>query len=203
MRGEPLSHEQLRRMYITDGQSASSIAKALKCSPNRVNYWLDKYGIQKRSIADAIYLKYNPNGDPFVFTPPKTVEEAFLYGLGLGLYWGEGNKLNPTAVRLGNTDPGLIKQFIRFLRTFYHLPDTKIRFGIQIFSDTNPKDALRYWMKELGFPKSHFGKVIVTPSRSPGSYRRKMEHGVLTVYVSNRNLRNVLVEEIEKNRRMP
>lgn len=45
----------------------------------------------KRSISDAIYAKRNPGGDPFTVVSPSIVSDAFLFGLGTGIYWGEGS----------------------------------------------------------------------------------------------------------------
>ena len=73
------------------------------------------------------------------------------------------------------------------------MPD-KLRFGLQIFSDTDPEIALDYWAKIIGFSKKQFlPKVVVTPSRGVGSYRKKSEYGVLTVYFHNKKLKNLLM----------
>lgn len=61
---------------------------------------MDKYQIKRRSISDAIYHKHNPKGDPFKVKPINNIEEAQLLGMGLGLYWGEGNKANKDLVTL-------------------------------------------------------------------------------------------------------
>jgi len=78
--------------YQIKRKSVSDISKLLKCSQNTVTYWLQKYNIKKRNISDALYIKNNPRGNPFLFKTPKNSQQWFLYGLGLGLYWGEGNK---------------------------------------------------------------------------------------------------------------
>lgn len=197
MKGEPLGREILVELYIEQKLSAADVAKRLHCSTNKVHYWLARRGIRARSRSDASYAKHNPDGDPFCFERPRTVDTAFLFGLGLGLYWGEGNKRNRTAVRLGNTDPRLIQMFLHFLTNIYGLERRKIRFGLQIFSDMNPRKALAFWSKALGYSTACFGKVVVTPSRGVGTYREKTKHGVLTVYVSNKKLRDLLVRQIE------
>lgn len=135
------SQNYLKEQYINKKLSAKQISKLLHCSENKVHYWLKKYKIEKRSIKDAMYLKLNPLGDPFNFKKPATDQEWFLYGLGIGLYWGEGNKANKHAVRLGNTDPYLIKLFLQFLTEIYCIDNKRLRFGLQIFSDTNPESA--------------------------------------------------------------
>lgn len=193
---------KLVRWYVQDKKSTKQISHLLKCSENKVTYWLQKHQIAKRSIADAMYARYNPHGHPFAFQQPRRADEWFLYGLGLGLFWGEGNKVNRHSVRLGNADPALIKTFLRFLREVYHIDESKLRFGIQVFSDVAPEHALSFWRRQLGVPKSAFSKVVVTPSRRTGTYRKKSQYGVLTVYFSNVKLRDIIVSAIEELRKI-
>lgn len=192
-----LSKEILDELYINKKLSSSMIASRLKCSENKVNYWLEKYAIPKRSISDAMYIKYNPKGDPFVIKEPKTIDEAILYGLGIGLYWGEGNKKNKNSIRLGNTDPQLVKKFIEFLEKSFNVKRSKLKFWIQIFSDISPKKSLKFWQKELNVLPSQFGKVTVTQSRGVGTYKNKMKYGVLTVYFNNTKLRDIMCKLIK------
>ena len=157
------------------------IAEELGCSVNKVVYWMDQHEIKRRSISDAVYQKHNPLGDPFTIKPIKTMADAKLLGMGIGLYWGEGNKANKHAIRLGNTDVELIKEFMRFLMQLFGVKKDKLRFGLQIFSDINPEEALKFWVDQLGVEPSQFSKIVVTISGSIGTYRNKSEHGVLTV----------------------
>lgn len=200
MRGTSLEKETLEKLYLIKKKSAHEIAQVFSCSEHKVNYWLEKHNIRKRSISDAVYLQKNPHGDPFTFSQPKKPEEWFLFGLGLGLYWGEGTKKNKLTVRLGNTDPALIKRFLEFLEKAYQVEEHKIRFGLQVFSDMSAQKALHFWCTFLDVSPQKFGKVIITPARSIGTYREKTKHGVLTVYVSNKKLRDILCGEIEKLR---
>ena len=117
----------------------------------------------------------------------------FLFGLGLGLYWGEGTKANKHSVRLGNTDPDLIVKFIQFLMRFFKIQKKDMRFGLQIFSDMHPQEAMNYWRKKLGVRKDQFYTVTVTRSGKIGTYRKKSRYGVLTVYYHNKKLRELLV----------
>ncbi|MFH1088471.1 MAG: helix-turn-helix domain-containing protein [Patescibacteria group bacterium] len=185
---------ELSGLYIKKGYSVAEIASHFNCSENKINYWIRKYGIPKRSISEAMYLKCNPGGDPFQFSYPDTIEEAKLLGMGVGLYWGEGNKVDRNSVRLGNTDPALINKYIEFLIKICQVSPNKLRFGLQIFSDTNPELALDYWVKIINFPRKQFmPKVVVTPTRGLGNYRKKSEYGVLTVYCHNKKLKSLLM----------
>lgn len=183
----------LVHLYQQEQRSVPEIAHRLQVSEHTVNYWIAKHGIRKRTISEAIYLKHNPDGDPFQIQSPKTPHDFFLLGIGLGLWWGEGTKRQQHSVRLGNTDPDLIRTFLRFLVEFCGVSRDRIKFGLQVFSDMNPEEALEFWMRSLRVQRKQFHrKVVVTKSGSIGTYREKTKHGVVTVYVGNSKLRRAI-----------
>lgn len=191
-----LSKNQLQKLY-NSGLSMQEISDKTGENYNKIVYWMKKYRISRRSRSDAMYTKYNPNGDPFQVKSDLTKSEIFLKGLGLGLYWGEGTKSNKHSVRLGNSDPYLIKQFLEFLNRLYSIDTNKLRFGLQVFNDMDADVAKRFWLSHLNVKEDKFQKVIVTPARSLGSYKNKTKYGVLTIYFSNVKLRNIIIDEIE------
>ena len=181
--------------------SMSEISNYLNVSNGQVDYWMKRHNIKTRNISSAIYLKHNRYGDPFKI--PKFVRSkilisnnVFLYGLGLGLYWGEGTKKSLDSVRLGNSDPRLIRSFIKFLINIFDIDQNKLKFGLQIFSDMNGKKALNFWSKAININKKQFYKPLVTKSGKVGNYRYKSKYGVLTLYFNNKKLRNFLFEKI-------
>jgi len=190
----------LKKLYLEERRSVAYIAKKFSCSQSRVNHWIAKYKIKKRSISDAIYISHNGLVDPFKLKSFKRSEISFLLGLGVGLYWGEGNKANKLSIKLGNTDPDLILCFIKFLKAIYGIEESKLKFGLQIFSDVSPNDALKFWIKKLKVNPNQFQKPVVSKIRGEGIYKVKSQYGVLTVYFNNKKLRNILMNEIEKLR---
>src|SRR3989338_8794653 len=184
-----LTQKRLTELYKKQRKSMQDIAHFMGCSLHKVAYWMDRYKIPRRSISDASYLKHNPNGDPFRFRPPRTLSEQLLFGLGLGLYWGEGTKASMGSVRLGNTDPLLLEKFMKFLITFFGVRKSDLRFGLQIFTDIDECEALDYWTKMLRVNPKQFGTVVVTKSGSLGTYRKKSQYGVVTVYYNTTKLR--------------
>lgn len=189
-----IKEDFLRRMYLNKKKSAEEISRILKCSPRTVRYWMAKYKISTRSISEAIYCKHNPKGDPFKLKPPETLEEAKLYGLGMGLYWGEGTKANPDSIRLGNSDPLLISKFIKFLFKFLGIKKKDLKFWLQIFSDINPEEAIAFWVKKLKIKPEQITKPTITISGSIGTYRKKSNYGVLSVYYNNKKARNLIID---------
>lgn len=193
-----LSKQLLNKIYLKEGKSASEIASQLNMSVSKINYWLIKYKIPKRSISEAVYRKLNPKGDPFQVKKLLDKKDFLLFGMGIGLYWGEGTKANKYSVRLGNSDPLLIKTFIIFLNHVYGVDKKDLKFGLQIFSSMNKNKSLAYWTKCLCVNKDQFYKVIVTPSKKRGTYRVRNIEGVVTVYFNNVKLRNEINDALKK-----
>lgn len=172
------------------------ISKYLGCSHHKVAYWMDECKIKRRSIGDAVYLRSNPNGDPFKIKKPKTAKELILFGLGVGLYWGEGNKAHRNAIRFGNSDPELLKSYILYLTELCGVEKKALKFDLQIFSDIDANSALSYWTRELNVKTEQFFKPRVTISGSIGTYKKKSKYGVVTIYFGNTKLRNIVLGQI-------
>lgn len=73
-----MNKKDLENLYLRNKLSVFEIANKYGCSENKINYWLASYKIKKRTIAEAMYQKKNPKGDPFVFSNPKNLKEIFI-----------------------------------------------------------------------------------------------------------------------------
>ncbi|MFC1710354.1 hypothetical protein ACFL0F_01675 [Patescibacteria group bacterium] len=158
---------------------------------------MKKYNIKRRSRSDAAYLQHNPNGDPFEIKTRLSPNEKLLYGLGLGIYWGEGNKTTPHTVAVANSDPKIIKVFITFLINICGLDTDKIRYSIVCFNNSNEKSVRKYWSNHLKILPSKFGKIVQIPPQGRGSYKRKKNHGVCTIWVGNIKLKKWIMGSID------
>lgn len=194
---DEIKASELFDLYITKKKSVAQIATIFKCSENKINYWLEKYEVAKRTISEAIYQLKNPLGDPFEFRQPQTLKEGILFGLGLGLYWGEGVKRGSGGMRITNTDPKLLRKFIEFLETFLNIDKLRLKFSIQIFNDISPKKALDFWSKELNIEKKQFYKPMVIKVRGNGTYKYKSEYGTVIMQLNNVKLKRLICSLIE------
>ncbi len=190
-----LDKKELTQLY-NHGFSSKEIAEKLNVSNNKINYWLEQFKIPKRSISEAIYLKHNPNGDPFRIKKDLTPKERQLLGLGLGIYWGEGNKVKKGAISVSNSDYKLIQKFIEFLIKICRIDTSKLGFSLQTFNDVDPKKSLEYWCKKLKVTKEEFGKIVITPPLGKGTYKRKSQYGVCAVTFSNIKLKKWLMSQL-------
>jgi hypothetical protein len=175
----------------------NEIAEYLGLSPSTVDWWMKKHGIVKRSRSTANYERYNKDGDPFKIVELDTIEKSLLYGVGIGLFWGEGNKVNKTSLRLGNTDPDLIKTYVKFLIEICGVKESKIRYGLQLFNDSDKDIAIKFWMQKLKVGHSNFMDTIsIVNPQGKGTYRKKNKFGVVTVYVNNIKLVEWMHEQL-------
>jgi hypothetical protein len=190
-------------LHYHSGKSMADIAKQLHCSIHKVVYWMDKYNITRRTRSEASYLQQNPTGDPFSIKLELSKEETFLYGLGLGIYWGEGEKVSKHAIRVANTDPYVIKTFVLFLFNICGVEKRKLSYSIVCFNDSDPDKVKSYWANELKTDKENFGKIVQIPMQGKGTYKRKSQYGVCTATVSNIKLKTWILEEINKIKQSP
>jgi len=192
-----LSKEKLKILY-NSGLSMKDISDKEHLSYPSVRYWINKYKIPRRTWSDATYVKRNPDGDPFKIKKRLNKKDIELKNLGLGLYWGEGDKSpNNTSVRLGNTDPFLLKKFREFLRTIYNVKEKKIKYGLILFNDVKETTALNFWKKYLGIKRKQLGKITIIPPQGKGTYKRKSKCGVLIVIFSKKKLKEQILNDIK------
>jgi hypothetical protein len=116
---------------------------------------------------------------------------------GIFLYWGEGTKTDATSVSVANTDPAMLRFFIRWLAVL-GVPKNKIRFRVHLYKDMNIENELNYWSSALGIPRSQFRKPYVKKSRrSSLSYPQRFGHGTGNVIFGNRDVAERALESLE------
>jgi len=97
-----------------------------------------------------------------------STEDKKLLGLGLGIYWGEGNRANKHSVRLGNSGPKLIKSFREFLIKIFEIREEKLIYSLLLFNDANKEEAVNFWNKELNLLPEQLKSVTSLKPRGEG-----------------------------------
>ncbi len=111
-----------------------------------------------------------------------------LFIAGLFLYWGEGTKTEMARTSLANTDPLMLKFFIKWLE-FLGVSKNRLRVKIHLYRDMDIKKELKYWSKTLGIPLTQFNKSYIKGSSQSGlSYPQKFIHGTGNVAFGNRDV---------------
>ncbi len=100
---------------------------------------------------------------------------------GVMIWWSEGSKSRRDKrwknavsypIEITNTNPDLIKVFLKYLIEIVGVPSNKIKVQIQIHANDNQKELESFWSNQTGIPISMFNKTIIRPvGNKPGKSR--------------------------------
>jgi len=187
------------------GLSYSQIRSKVKVSKSTLSLWLEKYPLSQEKIRELRDL--NPQRiEKCRNTKAQKVKDRLesVYGkvvvdigklterelliAGLFLYWGEGSKSEKTTTGLSNTDPAMLRVFVRWIKLL-NIHNKKLHITLQLYIDMNIDNEILYWSKQLGLPKSLFKKPYVKKSTLAGlTYKRGFGHGTCNIRIFNRDM---------------
>lgn len=98
------------------------------------------------------------------------------------LYLGEGAKTHRMLV-LGNSDPGVIRLFLRLLKKCYGVDNKRIKCRISYRADQNIKKLTQFWSKNIGIPVVNFYKTVPDIRTIGRATKKKNYMGVCVIYV--------------------
>jgi len=180
------------RIRIEQRSRKKSVAGLIKRNKQQtINAQIRAKNIRKQAIAEMADLS-----------------KKDLLILGSALYWAEGYKKLKTrngkevthhGVSLTNSDPFLVKIFLRFLREYCNVPEEKIKAGLRIFEHHNADEILKFWQKETKILSSNFGKIYRGISISSQRKRpfNRLPYGVIQINVNNTALFHKIMGYIE------
>jgi hypothetical protein len=78
------------------------------------------------------------------------------------LYWAEGSKAR-NVVALSNSDPELVRLFLRFLREGFCVADADVAVRCHLFADhiVRQQEIESFWLNALRLPRTSLRKSIV------------------------------------------
>jgi hypothetical protein len=190
-RGEPISQALLQQLYFEQGQSAQQIADRLDVSYHKVSYWMDRYGLQRRRQSEAGYLKHNPDGEKFKID----LSNRDLFIAGVALYLGEGGKTRSWDLDFTNSDPRVLKLWVRFLQQICSVQFEKLKARIDYYEDLDYPGLLKFWSSELGIPVENFGHPTIKSGRvAKGIYQgRRSLYGTLHIRFHDSKLKALMM----------
>jgi len=202
-----VKEKQQARELRQQGWSINQIYKEIGVGKGSVSLWvrdIELTGEQKQELSERGHKKEAiekrrqarlSNEQARRQTIIDTAEQEFeankqntLYTTALALYWGEGGKTRRGIVRLSNSDPALIKVFIRFLREFCQVPKEKFRGHIHIHPHLDAAIAKEYWSGVSAIPQGQFFKTYQKPNKASQNKRDTLPYGTFSVYVCDTEL---------------
>lgn len=107
-----------------------------------------------------------------------------LFLIGLGIYWGEGDKTNNGRVAVINTDPELLRIMVSFYRQCLGISNNDLRIGLFIYKDIDKEEIIKFWSGILKIPEQQFIKIQTLKSRSKLT-KNKSKFGICSLYFSS------------------
>ncbi len=187
------------------GMSYSQIKERVKVSKSSLSMWLKNYPLPAEKILELqannpkkienyreTMRRKRENGFETVYQKVKAdigslSDRELLIG-GIFLYWGEGSKTSPYCCAVSNTDPDVLKMFIKWL-TLFGIDKNKLHVSVHLYKDMNIEKEMSYWSKELNLPLSVFKKPYIKESKFSGlTYKTGFGHGTCNVRCYNKFL---------------
>jgi len=125
MNTKNLPVEQIKSLYWKEGYNIKEVARKIGVSFWVLYDFMEKNDIPRRSPAEATYAS-NRDKPQFKLKERLTISEQNLKVAGIMLYWAEGT-LKGCTVDFANSNPEMIKIFLRFLREICGVHEKRLR----------------------------------------------------------------------------
>ncbi len=192
------------------GMSYSQIREQVKVSKSTLSLWLEKYPLTPLRLQE-LRGSGNRNREAFSETMRKKrdarillqyekvahdlkyLTDRELYVAGFFLYWGEGAKGRRGEVSVANTDPAVIRSFLKWLGLI-GADVERCHFTLHLYVDMDQKKELTYWAKILGVKECSFYKSYIKESRlSDITYHNGFGHGTCNARYASQELNDYVL----------
>jgi hypothetical protein len=102
----------------------------------------------------------------------------WLFVAGVMLYWAEGDKGQRNCARISNSDPEVLRLFMRFLRERLAVTDDRVAVTCNLFADhlERQRAIKEFWLDVLKLPDDRLCKSVVN---TYSKYSQKKRAGML------------------------
>jgi len=184
-----LSKKLVEKLYHRDKLSGAEIAKKLKTTQWAIIGFMVRNNIPRRTFQEANQICFE--NKPLSFSPKKqlSVSDEKLKMAGVFLYWAEGAKADGKncGVDFANSNPEMIKIFVRFLREICRVDKRRLRVFLYCYSDQPIENIKNFWYKLTNIPKSQFSKPYVKNDFLPEK-SGKMKYGLVHIRYADKKL---------------
>jgi transcriptional regulator with XRE-family HTH domain len=197
--------EQARKLRREQGVSVKELAKLLGVARSSVSLWVRdielteaQYFALRRRMGGRIdgsrenAIRALERRREAQDQGRKAAQRAdLLHVAGCMLFWAEGSR-SRNRVQFVNSDPAMVKFFLRFLRKFYGVPDEKVVVTCNLFADhvEGQHDIEQYWLDLLRLPRGCLRKSTVNAysKYSQKKRRNRLPYGTCRLTVHDTQL---------------
>lgn len=191
MRQKGMSYSQIKEKLSVNKSTLSGWLQNFPLSENRIRELRDNNPIRIEHYRNTMRAKKEARLKEVYKKVSKDIgnlSKRDLFLAGLFLYWGEGTKAQNSSVVLTNTNPNMLKFFIKWLELF-NIKRKDLKIKLHLYSDMNIKQSLDFWSKELKISISQFRKPYIKKTISKSiTYKNGFGKGTCCVMFDNRDL---------------
>ena len=180
---------EIEKLYNCKKYTIDDISRRIKISYWALYNFMRKYNIQRRGRSEAGF-NFNRTKPQFEIKSGLYFAEEKLKIAGIMLYWAEGT-LNGNTVDFTNSNPEMIRIFLKFLREICGVSEERLRVYLYAYSHKNINKIKQYWSKITGIDISQFTKPYVRTGNLNLS-RRKLTYGMIHVRYNDKKLLELL-----------
>ena len=213
---------ELRKKAIElrkEGFSYSQIQEKIDVAKSTLSYWLRDYPLDEeriKALQEEGSKKGQVKAEKYRRTMRKKREklEKSIYGkyknrfselskdeyfvAGLMLYLGEGGKTHNYRIGLTNTNPKIIKFFIKWLEEFFSANRDDLRVQLHLYEDMNIEKEVKYWSNHLNLDLNQFYNPSIRELKEGSfSYPESHRHGTCALYLMDTRKKTELMMAIE------
>lgn len=180
------------------GRSVREIAAQFDVSIDAMYYFFRSQGIPRRSLKDSRAAYYDRVPLSYSLNKRLSINEEKLKLAGIMLYWGEGTKWSGNrTVEFVNSDPHMIRIFMRFLREVCGVDENKLRVLLYCHANQSVGSLQKYWSGITEISLKKFTKPYIRTEFNDDKIG-KMEYGLIHVRYNDKKLLCQMMDWIEE-----
>lgn len=191
LRKKNYSYSQIKNKIGVSKSTLSSWLKEYPLSEKEIKRLRDNSAIRIEKYRNTMQQKKTNRREKVYKEISKYLgnfKERDYYLAGLFLYLGEGLKTQEYTISVANTNPVVLKFFIKWLEIL-GADRKKIRVKLNLYLNMSSDREMNYWIKELGLSRKHFLKPYIKNSKSDKiNYSNSFGHGTCNVTYHNRDI---------------
>jgi hypothetical protein len=146
--------------------------------------------IKRRTFLEANKINFNRKPLTYLIKKNLTEKEENLKLAGVFIYWAEGAKLNgknSCTVDFANSNPEMIRIFVKFLRKICRVDERRLRVYLYCYSNQDIENINNFWYNLTNIPKSQFTKPYIRNDFLPEKLG-KMKYGLVHIRYADKKL---------------
>ena len=189
MRAKQMSYSQIKEKLGVSKSTLSGWLKDLPLSKERILELGANSEIRVEKFRNTMLAKQQLKKDIAYKLVSKNIgkiSDREMFIAGLFLYWAEGGKTRKASVVLTNTNPIMLKFYLKWLKLL-KVPKDKLKIKLHLYSDMNINEKIKFWSDMLGVPEKQFWNPYVKKSlKTSITYKNGYGHGTCCIVYDNK-----------------